>query len=189
MWWKEHDDSIEFLDGPDEDDSKKGPPLHHFRTHNPKLEETHLKTWCTEKNIKLPIENIRIYGDNGELVSTQTQQHHRDGQTDNHMEHLDNVTTQSDSLIKFYESPQVDALTKDQTSTIDSNSHALHPEDPHRPTPSEANSHEYIPWQALTTVSSEAISTWTCSPWTQIWSHLRLHSHTRYMCTMNQMKP
>ena len=35
VWWQDNGDSIEFFDGPDEEECKpEGPPLHHFRTWN-----------------------------------------------------------------------------------------------------------------------------------------------------------
>ena len=44
--------------------------------HNLKIEEIYLKScWkqCIEDKIKLPVDSVRIYNDNGELVSVQTQ--------------------------------------------------------------------------------------------------------------------
>ena len=49
--------------------------MHHFRTHNLKLEESHLKAcWkkCIDDKIILPIENIRTYNEDGELLLVQT---------------------------------------------------------------------------------------------------------------------
>ena len=73
MWWKDHGNHIEFLDGPEEDDAKQeGPPLHHFRAYNLKMEEDYLKEcWerCIDQNITMPIENVRVYNSKGDLVS------------------------------------------------------------------------------------------------------------------------
>ena len=73
VWWKDHGNHIEFLDGPEEDDAKQeGPPLHHFRAYNLKMEEDYLKEcWerCIDQNITMPIENVRVYNSKGDLVS------------------------------------------------------------------------------------------------------------------------
>ena len=66
----------------------KGPQLHHFRTHNLKCEQTYLETcWkqCIEDEVELPVDSVRIYNDNGELVRVQTRDQSMDVQTNSHM--------------------------------------------------------------------------------------------------------
>ena len=58
-----HDESFEFLDGPDEESRNEGPQLHHFRTHNLKCEQTYLEScWkvCIEDEVELPVDSVRI---------------------------------------------------------------------------------------------------------------------------------
>ena len=110
VWWKYHSDSIEFIDGPDEDDSKsQGPPLHHFRSVNLKEEEVYLEeNWdvCIRNNIPLPLCTPRVYDSEGALQiqsfeSTSTEQdveqHKACGDVENsevgiHYSDIDHVT-------------------------------------------------------------------------------------------------
>ena len=75
VWWIDHGDHLEFLDGLKEDNSKQeGPPLHHFRSYNLKVEDYLEECWkkCTDEKIPIPIENVRVRNSKGDLVSMQT---------------------------------------------------------------------------------------------------------------------
>ena len=105
---------MEFLDGPQEPNFRpKGPPLHHFRPNNVKLEEQHLKQ-CWLKGLadetKIQHRVIRPYDDNGNCIQMiYTNFLHEDGdQSDNkeddvvnerdHEDESDNETDQEQQV-------------------------------------------------------------------------------------------
>ena len=63
---------VEFLDGPWKRQANNTPPLHHFRSHTLQSEEQHLrKCWkeCLTEKIEIPHHAIRIYDEDGDLLS------------------------------------------------------------------------------------------------------------------------
>lgn len=72
VWWQHIVSGVEFLDGPQEPNFKpQGPPLHHFRSSNLKLEEQQLKQcWqkCLADETKIPHRVIRLYDDSGNCI-------------------------------------------------------------------------------------------------------------------------
>ena len=71
VWWKHTLEGVEFLDGPDEQNTRPcGPVLHHFRSSNMKLEDNHLqncwKKCLDEGEIKIPHRLIRVFGNDGQ---------------------------------------------------------------------------------------------------------------------------
>ena len=72
VWWQDIVSGVEILDGPREPNFRpEGPPLHHFRSSNLKLEEQQLKQcWlkCLANETKIPHRVIRLYDDNGDCI-------------------------------------------------------------------------------------------------------------------------
>ena len=72
VWWQHIVSGVEFLDGPQEPNFRpQGPPLHHFRSSNLKLEEQQLKQcWlkCLADETKIPHRVIRLYDDSGDCI-------------------------------------------------------------------------------------------------------------------------
>ena len=72
VWWQHIVSGVEFLDGPQEPNFRpQGPPLHHFRSSDLKLEEQQLKQcWlkCLADETKIPHRVIRLYDDSGDCI-------------------------------------------------------------------------------------------------------------------------
>ncbi|XP_078609001.1 uncharacterized protein LOC144880606 [Branchiostoma floridae x Branchiostoma japonicum] len=78
VWWKKTESGIEFLDGPQEEDFKSSPPLHHFRSQTYKEEQKYLHNkWdvCVDKAKKkqlvLPHMQIKLY-EGGSMVRVES---------------------------------------------------------------------------------------------------------------------
>lgn len=73
IWWRHILSGIEFLDSPEESNSRdNGPPLHHFRTHTVKSENQYLRDcWkqCLTHQVSIPHHALRIYDEDGNLES------------------------------------------------------------------------------------------------------------------------
>ena len=76
VWWKSHQNRVEFLDGPDEAEFKDaGPQLHYFRSSNLKLEQRavkdcwqHLIQKYKEDSSCLPLPRLKIYNSQGKSM-------------------------------------------------------------------------------------------------------------------------
>jgi len=89
VWWQHIASGVEFLDGPDEPNLRpQGPPLHHFRLSDLKLEEQYLKQcWemcLDDETITIPHRVIRLYGDNGDCVQIIYTDFLKDNDEDDH---------------------------------------------------------------------------------------------------------
>ena len=76
IWWKKVNEGIEFLDSDKEAGFHPcGPELHHFRSSNMLEEVKYLeRCWqsCIEREVELPLAEIRRYSEAGELISLET---------------------------------------------------------------------------------------------------------------------
>ena len=114
VWWtRDSEGSIQFFDGiGNEEEHEEGPHVHHYRSSSFKQEERYLANcWqsCLSNNISLPLQELRIPDENGNMVHSQVS--------------TSEVTLTVENILKVPEDSVKSTLSSPSTLSVDACDH------------------------------------------------------------------